>query len=202
MKTILSIVIVLFAQLLAAQQSQSIEMNIDPLGNADLKVSMKMNAQQWQTWNGNFGNNPSALKREMERAMPGYFLGDFKLNKKDMDRSFELNLKAYGVCKIDKRGNWSLETDEKDANLTKLTDNKFMLVSSPPEFGGQLQQTFLVNFPEEAKGIKVDTDSYGKTLFEFKMKEPTGSFNIMRWAGLFFIVIGSGWAGKSLLKKS
>ena len=164
MKAILSIALVIVTQLLTAQQSQNLEMNIDPLGNADLKISMKMSAQQWQMWNGNFGSNPAALKREIERAMPGYFLGDFKLNKKDMDRSFELTLKAYGVCKIDKRGNWSLETDEKDANLTKLTDSKYMLVSSPTEYGGQLQQTFLVNFPEEAEGIKVDTDSYGKTI--------------------------------------
>ena len=34
------------------------------------------------------------------------------------------------------------------------------------------------------------------------MKEPTGNFNVMRWAGLFFIIIGGGWAGKSLIKKS
>lgn len=160
-----------------------------------------MNAQQWQMWNSNFGNNPAALKRETERAMPGYFLGDFKLEKDDMARSFEFNLKAYGVCKIDRRGNWSLNTEQKDANLTELTDTKYMLVSSPPEFGGTLQQTFIVNFPEEAKDISVDTDSYGKTLFEFKMKEPATGFNLLRWMGIFFILVGGGWAGTKMATK-
>lgn len=199
--TVLIIVSFLFSQLALSQQSQNIEMNIDRLGNATLKVAMKMNAQQWQVWNNNFGNNPAALKRQMERAMPGYFLGDFELNKKDMERSFDLTLKAYGVCKIDKRGNWSLETDEKDANLTELTETKFMLVSSPLEFGGQLQQTFIVNFPPEASEIEVDEDSYGKTVFEFKMEEPSTGFNIMRWAGILFFLVGGGWAGKDLITK-
>lgn len=184
---------------MAQQSSQNIEMNIDPLGNAELKISMKMNAQQWQIWNSNFGNNPAALKREIERSMPGYFLGDFELKKQDMERSFEFELKAYGVCKIDKRGKWSLETDEKDVNLTKLTDNKYMLVSSPPEYGGQLQQTFIINFPEEATDIEVDEDSYGKTVFEFKMQEPSSGINLMRWAGILFILAGGALAGKKSL---
>lgn len=197
MKTKILAIVALITQLTIAQQSsQNIEMNIDRLGNADLKVSMKMTAQQWQMWNSNFGNNPAALKREMERSMPGYFLDDFKLEKQDMKRSFELTLKAYGVCKIDKRGNWSLDTDEKDANLTELTEHKYMLVSSPPEFGGQLQQTFIVNFPEEASEIEVDDDSYGRKVFEFKMEEPSTGSNILQWVGILFVLVSGGWAGK------
>ena len=200
MKTKIIAIIVLMAQITFAQQnSQNIEMIIDALGNADLKISMKMNAQQWQIWNSNFGNNPAALKREIERNMPGYFLGDFELKKQDMERSFEFNLKAYGVCKIDKRGEWSFETDEKDVNLTKLTDTKYMMVSSPPEYGGQLQQTFIINFPEEATDIEVDEDSYGKTVFEFKMQEPSSGIDLMRWAGVLFMLTGGALAGKKTL---
>ena len=161
-----------------------------------------MNAQQWQMWNSNFGNNPAALKCEIERGMPSYFLDDFKLEKEDMKRSFELTVMAYGVCKIDKRGKWAFETDEKDANLTELTRTKYMLVSSPPEYGGQLQQTFIVNFPEEASEIEVDEDSYGKTVFEFKMEEPSEGFNPLRWAGILLIVVGGGWAGKDIFQKN
>lgn len=203
MKTRFTFLILLLSGLIYSQQSsQNIEMNIDRLGNATLKVSMKMNAQQWQMWNSNFGNNPAALKREIERGMPSYFLDDFKLEKEDMKRSFELTVMAYGVCKIDKRGKWAFETDEKDANLTELTRTKYMLVSSPPEYGGQLQQTFIVNFPEEASEIEVDEDSYGKTVFEFKMEEPSEGFNPLRWAGILLIVVGGGWAGKDIFQKN
>ncbi|PCE62977.1 hypothetical protein B7P33_17020 [Sediminicola luteus] len=181
---------------LAQKNSQTIEMAIDGLGNADLNMSMKMNAQQWQVWNNNFGNNPAALKREVERGMPGYFLSDFNLEKDDMARSFNFKLKAYGVCKIDKRGKWSLDTDEKDAHLTELSPTKYMLVSNPEEFGGQLQQTFVINFPDKASDIKVDTDSFGNTLFSFTMDPPTSGFHYLRYGGIVLLLIGGGWASK------
>lgn len=185
----------------AQQTQQKIEMHIDNIGDTKIKISMNMNAMEWQNWISSTGNNPAALKREMERAMPAYILDDFKLEKDDMNRSFELTLNAYGTCKIDKRGNWILETDQKNAQLTKLTEHKYMLVSSPPEFGGKIQQTFMVEFPSDAKDIKTDTDAYGQSIFKFKMNTPSTPFDLMRWSGLFFIVVGGAWAGKVFLKK-
>ncbi len=76
-----------------------------------------------------------------------------------------------------------------------------MLVSRPPEFGGTIQQTFVVEFPSEAKNIKTDTDAFGKSIFKFKMDAPASPFGLMRWAGIFFIVVGGAWAGKVALKK-
>lgn len=184
-----------------AQSQQKIEMRIDSIGNAKLNVSMTMNAQQWQVWNSNYGNNPSALKRDIERSMPAYFLDDFKLEKDDMNRSFNLSLNAYGVCEINKRGKWIVDTDQKNAQLTELTENKYMLVSSPPEYGGTLQQTFIIELPKDAKGIKIDKDAYGKSVFEFDMDAPSSRFNLMRWAGILLIAVGGGWIGKVVLKK-
>ena len=187
----------------AQQTQQKIEMKIDSIGNAKITVSMTMNAQQWQVWTSSLGNNPAALKREIERSMPAYFLDDFKLEKDDMNRSFSLSLNAYGTCKIDKRGKWTLETYQKDANVTELTDHKYMLVSSPPELGGAVQQTFLVEFPEAAQDIKIDKDAFSQSVFEFKMDGPSSSgLNYLRYAGLFFIVVGGVWGGAALLKKS
>ncbi|MEM7103281.1 MAG: hypothetical protein AAF502_09140 [Bacteroidota bacterium] len=186
-----------------AQQpmKQKIDMVLDKYGNADLKVSMTMNASMWQNWVQSFGNNPAALKREMQRAMPSYFLDDFNLDKNDMDRSWELTMKAYGVCKVDKRGNWYLETDEKDVDLTELTEHKYMYVASPLEFGGQIQQTTMIEFPEEAEGIKVDEDAYGKTVFEFDMKREKAGFNPMTGAGLLLLLIGLGWLVTNIVRK-
>ena len=203
MKTLIRIIIcvVLFNSIINAQSQQKIEMRIDSIGNAKLTVSMTMNAQQWQVWNANYGNNPSALKRDIERSMPAYFLDDFKLEKDDMNRSFNLSLNAYGVCEINKRGKWIVDTDQKNAQLTELTKTKYMLVSSPPEYGGNLQQTFIVELPQDAKKIKIDKDAYGKSIFEFDMEAPSSGFNFMRWAGILLIVVGGGWAGKDLIKK-
>ena|SRR5690606_5096661 len=181
------------------QTQQKIDMEIDAIGNAKLIISMTMNAQQWQTWLQTMGNNPAAMKREIERSMPAYFLDDFKLEKNDMERSFTLTLNAYGACEVDKRGNWTIDTDQKNANVTELTDHKFMLVSSPPELGGSVQQTFNIQFPEEASDIKIDKDAYGKSIFKFKMENSTAGFNIMRWAGVLLLLVGGAWFLKNML---
>lgn len=202
MKTAFTILMIVCSTLLSAQQAQQkIDMKLDNVGNAKLTLSMTLTAQQWQTWNSTLGNNPAALKREVERSMPTYFLEDFKLEKDDMNRSFTLSLTALGVCKIDKRGKWSFETGQKNANVTELTDHKFMLVSSPPELGGAIQQTYTVEFPDEAKKVKLDKDSFGESVFQFEMNGPTSSSGLMKWSGIFLIIVGGAWFGKNQLKK-
>jgi len=199
-KTLFFSIFLLNVCLAFAQQSkQNIEMKVDNIGNAKVTVSMSMNASQWQQWNATFGNNPSALKREIERSMPAFFVDDFKFEKDDMNRSFTLSLNAYGACKIDKRSKWIMNTDQKDAQLTELTNHKYMLVSSPPEYGGTLQQTFIIEFPEAAHDIKTNKDAYGKSTFEFKMDNPSTSINYMRWSGFLLIVIGGSWFGKNAM---
>lgn len=181
----------LHAPLSAQITKQKIDMRIDSLGDAHINIAMTMNASGWQNWTQTAGNNPSLLKREIERSMPGYFLDDFKLDKNDMDRSFNLSLRAYGVCKVDKRGRWSLGTDEKNPDITELTDRKFMMVSSPDDLGGQVQQTYMITFPESAQKVKIDKDAYGKTVFEFDMENPNGGgLNFMRWGGVLLIAVG------------
>lgn len=180
-----------------SQTQQKIDMKIDSIGNAKIEISMNMTAQQWQVWLQTIGGNPAIMKREVERSMPAYILDDFKLEKNEMERSFHLSLNAYGACNVDKRGYWTIDTDQKDANVTKITDHKFMLVSSPMEFGGTVQQTFTIDFPETANDIKIDKDAFGNSIFKFKMDQPSGPFNYMRWSGLFLIVIGGAWFGKN-----
>ena len=180
------------------QMKQHIDMRIDSIGNATFKIYMKMNAAAWQNWLQTSGLNPAALKRSMEREMPAYFLDDFKLTKDDMERSFELSLKAYGVCKIDKRGNWILETDDRNIDLTKLDERKYMYINSPVEFGGKIKQTTTIQFPDEATDIQIGADPYGKTIFKFHVEESAAPFNAWRWSGVLFLLIGGVWMGANL----
>lgn len=183
----------------AQQMSQKIDMKLDPLGNANLDISMKLNAAGWQTWLQTAGNNPAALKRSVEREMPAYFLDDFKLEKNDMERSFQLSLKAYGVCKVDKRGKWILETDAKNIELTELSKGKYMFVNSPAELGGQIQQTTVVELPEQADQIEIDKDAFGKTIIKFDMTHSGGGFNGLRWGGIALLLGGLIWMGLQMV---
>ncbi len=189
----------------AQQMQQKLEMQIDEVGNGKIDMSMSMNAQEWQQWLSTFGNNPALFKREIERGMPAFFLDDFKLEKDDINRSFVFSAKVYGVCEIDKRGKWTIDLDIENAQVTELTPHKYMMVTSPSEFGGQLQQTFIVSFPKTASKIKVDKDALGKDIFEFKMDEPSqaGFGGLLPWLGIFIAVGGISWliANRVTVKK-
>lgn len=188
--------------MLGQQSQQKIELDIDPLGNAKIQFSETMNAQQWQQWLTVFGNNPALFKREMERGLPAYFLDDFTFQKDDINRSYNLGVSAYGVCEIDKRGNWAIDLDQKNAQVTELTPHKYMMVVNPEEFGGQIQQTYVISFPETASNIKLDKDAYGNDIFEFKMAAPSraGLGGLLPWVGLLFVVGGVSWLIVNKLK--
>lgn len=188
------ILIILWVFSLLAQTEplrQRIEMRIDSIGNAHMKVSMTMNAGQWQVWLQSGGNNPAIMKRNMERALPAYFLDEFNLTRNDMDRSFEFSFKAYGVCQVNRRGKWIVNTEQKNAEITTLTDRKYMMVSM--DAMNNLQVTQFLDFPSKARNIKLSKDAYNRTQFEFDMDPPRQKMGAAFWIGLFLILSGSGW---------
>ncbi|MBK7391556.1 MAG: hypothetical protein IPI23_21525 [Bacteroidetes bacterium] len=56
----------------------SIDFALEESGDAKVSYSTKMNASQWDMFKKTTGTNQSLLKRELERALPGYFLSDFE----------------------------------------------------------------------------------------------------------------------------
>lgn len=176
---------------------QKIEMRIDSIGDAQVKVSMTMTASQWQTWVQSIGNNPAMLKRSMERELPGYFLTDYKLEKNDMERSFDFSFKAYGVCEVDKNGKWIVTTDQKNPDVTELSERKYMMVYTDPV--SSIQQTQIIAFPEEANNLSIEQDAFGKTQFEFDMASTSGGINFSMWGGILLCLVGGGWLVKVLV---
>lgn len=191
-KIILTSLVLLISIITIAQVNQKLEVKIDSIGNAKFLIFSRMNASRWNVWNSNYGNNPAIIKREMERSMPAYFLGNFKLNKNDMDRSFTLEFDGYGACSIDKRGKWKVDTDQKNANVTKLTDHRYMLIANP-SFGEQMLQ-YYIDFPKAAKNIKMDKDAFGKSYFSFDMENQTGKgINYIGIIGILLTALGISW---------
>lgn len=193
-KTVLFIFVLICANFIQAQEmlKTKMEMRIDSIGDAIIKVSTTMNAQQWQMWSQTYGNNPALLKRSMEKELPGYFLDNYNLEKNDMDRSFTFTFKAYGACNVNKKGIWIVNTDQKKPDLTKITDYKYMMVSNDMENG--LQETVVIEFPESARNIEEAKDAFDKTQFEFEMKGGEAGINWMLWIGILLAAAGGGWA--------
>lgn len=151
---------------------QSMNFIIDENGNSVIEISMKLNAAMWDNFKRSMGSNVSILKREMERALPGYFLTEFDYKEEEMDRTYTLSMKALGVCEVDKKGKWVLAMEEKNPDVTQASDNIYLLTNTLNENGMVLQQNIKVTFPESASNIEIDKDSFGKAKFTFEM--PSG----------------------------
>ena len=200
MKNLTILIIFLLSCVLThAQSGQKINVKLDSIGNARFSIEVKLSAQEWDVWNSSYGNNPAMIKRELERSMPAYFLDDFNLEKNDMERSFRLDFNGYGVCEIDKKGKWIINTDQKNAEITDMNNNKYMLVSQPEPNSGQVMMT--LQFPDEANKIKQDKDAFGNSIFSFKMDGNHGKSNYFGLGGIILILLGIGGIVWKLIKK-
>jgi hypothetical protein len=180
----------LVAQEIIKPLKVNIEFLVDKYGNAKTTYSMKMNASQWDNFKRSMGNNPSLLKRTMERSMPAYFLSDFDYKEDAMDRSYTLTFNAFGVCRPGPDGRWHAELGEKNPDVTKLSDNSYMIISEVSSGGTIIQANQKVIFPDEASDIKMEKDAFGKALFSFKMSGTSGSGKVMMYGGIGLIALG------------
>jgi hypothetical protein len=151
---------------------QLFDITIDPLGNANVAVSMKLNASQWDAFKSNVGNNTSTLKRGMEDALPKYFLANFNYTEDQMQRTYTMKFDVQGFCTNDKNGKWTSKLDSKDPDITKLSDREFVLAQNIVSDGMLLQQTQKIHLPSSASNAKIEKDSFGKALLTYTIGTP------------------------------
>lgn len=172
---------------------QNINFHIDSLGNAHMTVTMNLNASQWNNFKAMIGNNVAILKRSMERALPSYFLDNFKYSEDAMIQSYTLQFDALGVSKIDQQGKWIAELDSKSPDVTRVSDRLYLVHSTTSSGGSLIEQNIKVSFPDESSNIKVDKDAFGKAYFSFKQPAPSSRSIIWLFSGGLFLFAGLGW---------
>ncbi len=169
----------LFSFNLDAQQTieplkVNIETKIDSLGNAHVNMSMTLNAAQWESFKANVGNDPQILKRNIERKAPSYYLDNFNYKEDAMNRKYNLTFDALGFCTINQNGLWQINGDEKNADITKLSDNIYMVTSDYNDGGSLEQDVEKITLPANASEIKQDKDAFGKPIFTYSLNPGGG----------------------------
>ncbi len=172
---------------------QNIDFHIDSLGNAHIAVRMNLNASQWNNFKATIGNNVAILKRSMERALPSYFLDNFKYSEDAMNQSYTLQFDALGVSKIDQKGRWIAELDSKSPDVTRIADRLYLVHSTTSSGGELIEQNIKVSFSDGSSNIKVDKDAFGKAYFSFKQPTPSARSIFWVFSGGLFLVAGLAW---------
>lgn len=86
-----------------------------------------------------------------------------------MDRKFTLSFRALGMSKINENGSWEVDMQNKNPDITKLSNQHYILTSDMNEQGNLVQQVFQINFPSGSSDVKQDKDAFGKSLFTYSL---------------------------------
>jgi hypothetical protein len=179
---------------------QKFDITIDDLGNANIEVSMKLNAEAWENFKRNVGNNQSILKREIEKSVPKYYLTDFAYSEDAMERTYTLKMKALGLCKLNKDGKWQADIEAKNPDITKLSDNEFVMNEDILANGQLIQQTQKLHLPSAASGAKVEKDSFGNAIVTYKTGLGWGH-KLASYLGVALLLGGIGLGTRGILAR-
>jgi len=173
--------------------TQEITFTIDERGDAQVEVTMKMNAAQWQNWQQVYGSGRvSVLKREMVRSLAPYFVENFGYEQDDINRTSRITMAAKGVTEYQGDGVWRGEMDMKDPSITDVSDNVFLFTTSTMEGGLLMQQNQRVVLPEDAHSIEHDEDAFGNAIFRYQ--RPAGEQAGLPWMLIVGLVLTGGGA--------
>src|SRR5579862_873525 len=140
------------------------------LGDATVELTQKMNAAQWENFRQSALMNDVAIaKRDLDRSMSTYLLDDFKREIDEMNRSVKMTVTIRGYAKYDGGGNWEVKSDTKNPQVTKLTDNAYMIIGNAAYSGQLVQQITKVFFPDGSANVQQSTDAFGSTIFTYKL---------------------------------
>lgn len=179
------------AQEVLTPLKQKLTFTVSELGDARIEASMTLTAGQWDNYKRMLGNNPDILKRQMERALPAYYLQNFKYQEDAMARTYTLSFDALGLSRINEKGLWQIDMDLKNPDITQLSESTYSMTSSINEQGTLIQQVATIHFPDGASRVKQDKNAFGKAVFTYSLT-PGNAW--MQWllpvAGLLLLAAG------------
>lgn len=170
---------------------QVFDVKMDDKGNAIVEVTMKLNASQWENYKRSpLSNNNSILKKEMERAMPKYYLSDFKYSEDQMERSYKIGFNILGLSTLGKGGKWESKLETKNPDVTKLSDREFVITQNMTTNGLFINQTQKIHLPSNANNAKIEKDSFGNSLMTYSTTIGLMS-RILTYAGVLLALAGA-----------
>ena len=197
-KTLLCFIsILLFQYNSSAQQiveglKQIFDVTMDDKGNATVEVSMKLNASQWDNYKKSAAsNNNSILKKGMERALPKYYLTDFKYSEDQMERSYKVAFNVLGFGTLGKGGKWETKLETKNPDVTKLSDREFVLTQNMTTNRLFINQTQKIHLPSNANNAKIEKNSFGKAVMTYSTS--IGLMPRLITYGGILLILAGGW---------
>lgn len=167
---------------------QNFNIHIDKMGDADMDVTQKMTASQWESFKQSpIYNDPALAKRDMERNMATYVIEDFKRDIDEMNQTVKLSMKVISYAQYKGNGHWQLTIGSKDPEVTKLTEKAYMITGNTVMGSNLVQQIFKIYFPSGASGVTQTTDDFGKAIFTYN--SGGGLYSYIKWNNIVGVIL-------------
>ncbi|HVV55337.1 MAG TPA: hypothetical protein VHC47_08435 [Mucilaginibacter sp.] len=164
---------------------QNITYTINKLGDAHVDVTRTFNASQWDNYKKIYGANAAdLLKREMERTLPAAYLQNFNYKEDEMNRTFTLSFDALGFAKVNDNGDWQIDVGIKNPDITKISDNNYVMTVSYNSQGSLLQDLIKLNLPSGSSNVAQQNNAFGKPVFTYDATPARKGF------GMIFLILG------------
>ena len=160
------------------------DMTMDKSGTVICEVTNKYNAAFWDNWTKYVGTNTSIINNGLRQLFPKYHLSDFKHSQDANERSNTVKFKIDGMMNVNKSGKWEAELDQKDPNITKVSNTEWLLVD-----GGE---TMKIHLPSGTKNSKVEKNSFGKAMLTYPVSTGGGMNAILKYGGILIALAGVG----------
>ena len=167
--------------------SSTMEMNADEKGDIEVTAVTKYSAKYWEYIKESKALEPSIMKNTIKRQFPKYQIINFNIDSKsgEVDRTSTVKFTVQGSLKLDENGKWIADLDTKNPDITKISDNQFVLVDK------EASQTLKINLPKSASNSQVENDNFGKAILTYTAPVSSGGLgNIIKWLG--FLVAAGG----------
>lgn len=158
------------------------DITVDEIGDAVCEFKTKYNAQWWDFFTKSVGGNTSIIKNNLLRIFPKYELTDFNYTQDADERTNTVKFKILGMMYINKNGKWTADLDQKNPDITKVSDKDFLLI----EQGNQLK----IHLPPGTEGAKIEKDSFGEAVLTYPANESGGFGKIFLIGGLLMMAAG------------
>ena len=153
---------------------------INKLGDAQLELSEKMTAEQWQYFKQQpLMTDVSIAKRNLENSMAAYDLEDFKRDIDELNRTAKISVTIKAKAQYDGDGKWEVKTDQENTQIEKLTDKEYMISDNIAEGGMLVHENYKIFFPDGSKDVQQTKDEFGKTKFTYNLG--AGATSLMSW---------------------
>jgi len=190
-KNILNILIAFLIILIAGKSSAQIgssgfkttlDFTINESGSTICEVTNKYTAAYWDWWTKAVGSNTSIINNSLRKLFPKYHLSEFKHSQDPNERTNTVKFKIDGMMNINKSGKWEAELDQKDPNITKVSNTEWLLVEEG--------ETLKMHLPPGTKNSKVEKNSFGKAVLTYPVSTGGGMTAALRYGGILIALIG------------